>query len=313
MAGATWDSLFTGRPELVRKALYGSVLIKDYDPTVSLATYSPFDSTTGLLNSTLFTTDGWTDIGYLDENGVQFTPTYTVVDTNTWQSRQSLRADVTVDTEQAMVTALQSSPLTDALYNSLPLASAGVLGSSAYQLIKPKVPQVVYRSVLFIGVDGSTGNFEFVGKLYPRALMIKPDKQAWQSKTEIQIPLTFQSYPDSVAGFSQTSYREGPGWRSRGVPSSVTGLTITPGATSLVASWTAAIVPAGAPALAGYTVTATKIADGSAAAGSPFTVAAGTNTKTISTLTTGQPYAVTVKANNSNGSGPVVSGNGTAA
>lgn len=313
MAGSTWDSLFTGRPELVRKALYGSVLIQDYSSANAFASYSPFDPTTGLLNSTLLTTDGWTDLGYLDENGVQFTPTYTTVDTTTWQSRQSLRADVTVDTEQAMVTALQSSPLTDALYNSLPLASAGVLGSTAYQLTKPKVPQIVYRSVLFLGVDGAAGSYEFVAKLYPRCLMIKPDKQAWQAKTEIQIPLTFQSYPDSVAGFSQTSYREGPGWRSRGVPSGVTNLVITPGATSLVATWTAATVPSGAPALAGYTVTANKISDGSAAAGSPFTVAAGTNTKTISTLTTGQPYTVTVKANNSNGSGPVSTGVGTAA
>lgn len=313
MPGATWDSLFTGRTELVRKALYGSVLIKDYDSANAFATYSPFDSTTGLLSSTLLTTDGWTDLGYLDENGVQFTPTYTTVDTTTWQSRQSLRADVTVDTEQAMVTALQSSPFTDALYNSIPLASAGVLGSAAYQLIKPKVPQIVYRSVLFLGVDGAAGSYEFVGKLYPRCLMIKPDKQAWQAKTEIQIPLTFQSYPDSVAGFAQVSYREGPGWRSRGVPSSVSGLTITPSATTLTASWTAATVPAGAPALTGYTVTATKLADGTSASGSPFTVAAGTNTKAITGLTTGQPYTVTVKANNSNGSSPIVSGNGTAA
>jgi hypothetical protein len=311
MTGTTWDSLFNGRPELVRKALYGSVLIQDYSASNAFATYSPFDSTTGLLTSTLLTSDGWTDLGYLDENGVQFTPTYSVADTTTWQSRQALRADVTADTEQAMVTALQSSPLTDVLYNSLPLSAAGSLGASGYKIAKPKVPQIVYRSVLFLGVDGAAGSYEFVAKLYPRCLMIKPDKQAWQAKTEIQVPLTFQAYPDAVSGFTVETYREGPGWRSRGIPSGVAPLVITPSATTLGVSWTAATVPSGAPALSGYTVTVNKVSDGSAAAGSPFAVAAGTTTKSVTGLTTGQPYNVSVVAANSNGSGPAATGVGT--
>jgi hypothetical protein len=311
MTGSTWDSLFNGRPELVRKALYGSVLVKDYVSSNNFATYSPFDATTGLLSSTLLTTDGWQDLGYLDENGVQFTPTYSVADTNTWQSRQSLRADVTADTEQAMVTCLQSTPLTDVLRNGLPLASAGTLGAQGYSLPKPKVPQIVYRSVLFLGVDGSAGSYEFVAKLYPRCLMIKPDKMAWQAKTEIQIPLTFQAYPDSVAGFAISEFREGPGWRSRGIPAAPTGLTATAGATSLNVSWTAPTIPSGAPALTGYTVTVTKVADGTAATGSPFSVAAGTTTKSVTGLVTGQPYNVSVVAANANGSSPAATTVGT--
>ena len=150
-----------------------------------------------------------------------------------------------------------------------------------------------------------------MAKLYPRALMIKPDKQSWQAKTEIQVPLTFQCYPDSVAGFSIKNFREGPGWRSRGLPSGVGSLTITPSATTLGVSWTAATVPSGAPALTGYTVTVTKVADGSSATGSPFTVAAGTTTKSVTGLTSGQPYNVSVVATNSNGNGPASTGVGT--
>lgn len=311
MAGSTWDSLFNGRPELVRKALYGSVLIQDYSASNSFATYSPFDVTTGLLNSTLLTTDGWTDLGYLDDNGVQFTPTYTVVDTNTWQSRQALRADVTVDTEQALVNCLQSSPVTDVLYNGLPLSSAAALGATGYKLAKPKIPGMVYRSVLFLGVDGAAGNYEFVARLYPRCLMIKPDKQAWQAKTEITNLLTFQAYPDAQAGYTLQNYREGPGWRSRGIPSGVGSLTITPSATTLGVSWATATTPPGAPALGGYTVTVTKVSDGSVATGSPFTIAAGTTTKSVTALTSGQPYNVSVVAYNANGNGPASTGVGT--
>jgi hypothetical protein len=311
MPGSTWDSIFDGNQNDVRKALYGSALVKDYDPTISLASYSPFNESDGLLASTLLTTDGWTDLGYLDENGVQFTPTYTVSDTNTWQSRQALRADVTADTEQAMVTCLQSTPLTDALYQGLPISALDPIGTAGYSQAKPKVPQLVYRSVLFIGVDGAAGSYEFIARLYPKCLMIKPDKQAWQAKTEIQIPLTFQPYPDTLSGFTLKNFREGPGWRSRGVPAAPTDLVATPGSTSLSISWTAPVVPSGAPAVSGYTVSVTKVSDGTAATGSPFSVAAGTTSKSVTGLTASQPYTVSVTAQNANGSSPAATTTGT--
>src|SRR5437879_3307132 len=155
MAGVTWDSIFPGNTALVRKALYGSVLVQDYSASNSFATYSPFDPTTGLLSSSLLTTDGWTDLGYLDENGVEFTPTYSTADTNAWQTRQPLRTDVTADTEQAKIVALQSTPLIDCLYNNLPLASTGALGASGHSYAKPKTPSMIYRCLTLPSVDRS--------------------------------------------------------------------------------------------------------------------------------------------------------------
>ncbi|AHH98332.1 fibronectin type III domain-containing protein [Kutzneria albida] len=316
MAGAYWDSIFPGQSSQVRKALYGSVYIQDYSSSNNFANYSPFDPSTGLLSSTLLTTDGWTDLGYLDENGVEFTPQYSTADTNTWQSRQPLRTDVTNDVEQAKLMLLQSGPVADCLYWGLPLSSASSMGVTGYNVVKPKVPQMVYRSLMFLGVDGATGGtgsqgIQFMAKIYPRALMIKPDKQDWQAKTEIQTPLTFQAYPDTVAGYTIKLLREGPGWRALGVPGGVGALTITPASGQLGISWTAATVPSGAPALTSYTVTVTKVSDGSSASGSPFTVAAGTTTKTVTGLTSGQPYNVSVVAVNSNGNGAASTGVGT--
>jgi hypothetical protein len=284
--------------------LYGSCLVQDYSTSNNFSTYSPFDSTTGLLNSTLLSTDGWRDLGYLDENGVEFTPSLTMADTNGWQTRSPLRSDTTADTEQAMFTCLQSSPIVDALFEQLPLSSAGTEGATGYSLVHPVVPQEVYRSLLFLAVDGTTSNPNFVAKLYPRCKIIKVDKQDWQAKTETQYKITVQAYQDSVAGFTRKLFREGPAWRALGLPSGVGTATATPASGSVALSWTAATVGTGAPSITGYTVTATKIADGSTVSGSPFSVAVGTTTKTVTGLTSGQPYTFTVYATNANGNGP---------
>lgn len=306
MAGVTWDSIFPGTAALVRKALYGSVLVQDYSASNAFASYSPFDSTTGLLSSTLLTSDGWTDLGYLDENGVEFTPNYTTADTLSWQTRQPLRTDVTADTEQAKITVLQSTPISDCLYNGIALASAGALGGSGYSLVKPKVPSIIYRSLLFLGVDGAAGSYSFMATLYPRALMIKPDKQDWVAKTEVQTPLTFQAFPDSVAGYTIKRFRDGPGWRALALPNAPTALTLgSKTATTLPITWTA---PATGPVPTSYTVSIVLASNGTPVGGATFTPPNpnATTACTIGGLVTATTYVVSVVSNNTNGSSAAV-------
>lgn len=214
MPVATWDSLFSGRPELIRKMLFGSVLVKDYDAATSLATWSPFDSATGGLVDTITTTDGWQDLGYLDESGVEVTPTFTTADTAAWQLRAPARTDVTADNEQSKIVCLEARPSVEALYRNKTLAGAPTLGASNYKMVKDKTPNLIYRSVLFLGVDGSGASVQYSAKLYPRALMVKPDKQSWNAKTEVQYTMTFQPYWDTVAGFAVADWHDGEGWRA---------------------------------------------------------------------------------------------------
>lgn len=213
MAGSTWEALFNGDSSRIRKALFGSVFVKDYG-TTDFSTYSPFDATSGELSSTLLTTDGWADVGWIDDNGVELSPTYSTADTTAWQSRQPLRTDATEDSEQIQFNALQSSPVIDALYNNLPIAGVGTLGEAGYKLKKDLVPQVVYRSLMVIGGDGALSDEEYFAVLYPRALMIKPDKQAWQAKSEVGYSLTFQGYPDPISKTARFFYRGGPAWNA---------------------------------------------------------------------------------------------------
>lgn len=310
MPGATWDSLFSESNAFVRKALYGSVLVQDYSTVnTNFANYSPFDPTTGLLSSTLLTTDGWSEIGLLDENGVEFTPTYTTTDTTAWQTRTAVRTDVTAYTEQAKIVALSSNALTDCLYNNVPLNSMPINGAAGYKFTKARVPGITYRSVLFVGVDGTTGNFNFIAKLYPKAIMIKPDKQDWQAKTEIQVPLTFEAYIDANTGTDILTYREGPGWRALGVPGAVTGVAASTTTGSGTVTW---VAPVGGNAPTSYTVSVVRASDSLPTAGSPFTVAAPASSKAI-TATAATVYVASVTPVNSNGNGPTSSVTFTAA
>lgn len=224
MAYTLWDNFFGGNATRVTKALYGSFLVRDYgNASTSVASYSPFDPLTGNLSTTLLTTDGWHDVGLLSESGVSFAPKYTTTDVMAWQSRQAQRTDVTVDSEECTIQALEATPLIDALRENLPLSGLPTMGAVGYQVTKPRIPQMAYRQVLAIGVDGSSGNNEYFATLYSRALMIKPDKMDWQAKTEIMVPLTFDSYPCPFSGFATRRYREGPAWRASG------GTTTAPG------------------------------------------------------------------------------------
>jgi hypothetical protein len=218
-APATWDSLFEGRTELVRKVLFGSVLVRDYDPAVNLATFSPFDDTSGDLRGDLLTgTPAWSDVGYLDESGVEWTPAFTTADTTGWQTRQAVRTDITEDSETAKIVCLESTPVVEALYYNRAISELPALGAHPYKVTKPKTPELNYRSMLFLGVDGSGASRQYVAKLYPRCLVTKPDKQSWAPKTELQYPMTITPFPDSVSGFSVAHWHEGAGWRAYAAP-----------------------------------------------------------------------------------------------
>lgn len=224
MAYNLWDSIFTGNDTRIRKALYGSFLIRDWNAAAtSVSSYSPFDQTTGNLSTTLLTTDGWIDPGLISENGVQFNPKYTTNETMVWQSRVAARTDVTQDEEECVVSFMEATPTIDELNYQLPLGTLPALGTSGYAVAKPNVPQMQYRQVLALGVDGSTGNNEYFAVLFPRCLVTKVDKFDFSAKNSIEATLTFSAYPDPYSGFAVKRFREGPAWRLSGGTTSVPG------------------------------------------------------------------------------------------
>lgn len=245
--GVYWDALFEGDSTRILKALYGTVLQRDwFGPLTALNDFSLFDSETGNLRSDLLTASladggGWVDLGYQDEDGVQFAPKYTTVDTMVWQSRMAQRTDVTLDQETAQHNNVESLPVLDYINYQLPIMdSSGVslvpkVGTVDYRLLKPNVPQLTYRQSLFIGVDGRSGENEYFATLYSRSLMTKPDKYQYSAKKEIETPFTWEAYPDPSSGFAVARFREGPAWRAAGGSTSAPGTPVATAETGLKA------------------------------------------------------------------------------
>ena len=240
MATTTWDALFKGRSDLVRKALYGSVLVQDYTVAAAqaFASWNPFDADTGLLTAL---SANWTDLGYLTEDGIEFGKSADFAETSSWQTRDKLRSDATSDQDTATMTFLETKPEIEAIYNSLPLSTMPGVGTTNYSYQKPAVPALLFRSLLFIGVDGSGDQVEYVVRLWPRALMNGPDNSTWNASSESSWPMAFTPYPDSNAGFAVKTWRDGPGHRAHGPVTLATAPTVgTIAATTVDLTWTSA-------------------------------------------------------------------------
>lgn len=307
-----WDSIFTGNDTRIVKALYGSFLVCDWNgQATSRQTYNPFDPTTGNLSTTLLTTDGWKDPGLISENGVQFNPKYTTNETMVWQSRVAARTDVTQDEEECVVSFMESLPIIDELNYQLPLGTLSSVGTTGYSVAKPNTPQMQYRQVLALGVDGSTGNNEYFAVLFPRCLVTKVDKFDFSAKDPIEATLTFSAYPDPYSGFAVKRFREGPAWRASGGATSAPGV---PTATA-VAGAKATLAFTAPSSLNGpftYTVlerTPSGSGTGTPVSGSNVTFGGSGNnvTATVSGLTASSTYDFAVEATGSNGSTSVPS------
>jgi len=233
MPGILWTSLFTadgiaGSGEdstRIRKWLYGSVLIRDWksDGTTSLATPNIFQSD-GNITSTLLSSSNpggqWFELGSLSEDGVEFNPKFSTDETKIWQSRRSQRTDITEDNEEIMFTAMQSSPLVDALRNNQPLSwvTGQEVGEIGYNALKPLTTDTVYRQICVIGVDGTMSNAEYIAELRPRVALGKVGKRSFNAKKVDSIELTYNVFPDPVSGFAATTLRTGPSWFASGGP-----------------------------------------------------------------------------------------------
>ena len=243
--GVLWPSFYTGDGSRIRKWLYGSVLVRDWDPAGSTnMTNLPVFAANGALNPLLLAPVsqggyGFYDVGSITENGVEFTPKFNADETHIWQSRRSQRTDITMDDEEIMFSAADTTPLVDYLYYNLPIGFTGVptfptIGAQGYQIVKPYYSDTVYRQLLIIGVDGSVGpngQPEYQVELRPRVTLAKKNKRSWGSKQIDVKELTYTVHVDPYSGWDSNTLRGGSVWFAEGgavtLPSGISGTVPT--------------------------------------------------------------------------------------
>jgi hypothetical protein len=212
---AGFDTLKNKQAELIRKALDGSVFVADLsaDPITNLtvAVTGP-PATVGLAP---LPTD-WDDLGWLTDDGAQFSRDVSSSEISSWGSVTPTRTDVTSDSSSLTVTAQETKLLTLGLAtgadlaNLVPNATTGELS-----IAKPSRPKSRHYRVLSVAVDEAEDGEIYIARFLPRAKVSSYAEQAF-SKGDAPITwgVTLVGEEDSDLGYSERWIFGGAGWKA---------------------------------------------------------------------------------------------------
>lgn len=316
--GVLWNTLFKGNEDNIRKVLYGSWLVRDWDfDTTSLTGFSPFGDD-GNLISTLFDPvteenpyGGWHDVGYMDEKGPDFNQQLKTKPTKVMQSRWPARYDYTEETEEISAKLVESNPVVDAIRSNQTLSSLKSVGTIGYASSAPVELDIVWRQCLFIGVDGRSGLNYYIARVYPKVLFGDFGKSDWNIDDPDSLPVkalavpdSYSVSPDGVAGSPRWVLRDGPGWRAQGGPTLWASPQTAPVATAETGAKATILLAQPTSPNTPFTYAVTQTTGGTSSAatlvGDPA-VSGDNVTLTVSGLTASDSYTFTVAATGANG------------
>lgn len=207
---ASWESLKEHQNALIRKALEGSVFIAPFSSS-SVTSLTGADSSLNTLPA------GYEDVGFLTDDGAQFSREVDSSDITSWGSVEPTRRDITADTTELALAMQETKSATIGLYTGADMSAVVPDATSGEVSIeKPDRPAVRFYRVLSIGVDLSEAGDIYVARYLPRASVTDYDDQAYQSSDDEPIlwSVTMTGYMDSVVGYSERWMFGGPGWEA---------------------------------------------------------------------------------------------------
>lgn len=208
MAGSSYSALQTKKNQLIRKALNGSVFIADVDATAITALTDSTDKKLATLPA------GYTDLGWLSDDGAQFSRDTDTSDVTSWGSTEPTRSDVTKDQTTLQVACQETKLTTIGLYLGVDTSTITADSTSGeVQIAKPSTPVARHYRVLSIAVDESDDGEIYIARFLPNAKVTAFDDQNQNSGDDpIMWSVTFSSFTDSTLGFSEKVFFGGPGW-----------------------------------------------------------------------------------------------------
>ncbi|PQM44748.1 hypothetical protein C1Y40_05097 [Mycobacterium talmoniae] len=319
--GGTWADILQDslNPLAERYWPITDVLIRDYfnadgtvfnlaDPSVGLGAegvFTPF-AADGTLRSDLLITApapnlGFYHLGELKEDAMSITPDQTIQQTPTAQSIRSTRNVLTKLDDKIQFTAMESTPLVDALRYELPL-SGGLpeYGTPGYQVKRPISDVLQARIIVLLGFDNNDGQRK--AEVFPLCYTDKKGKTEMQRKNADSLELTYEPLGDPYTKSVMWICRDGQQWRAAAPGPIFSGVPVATAVTGLKATIVFPTPTGDSPFT--YTVAQQSGGTGSFTAstlsGSP-SVSGGNTTLTVSGLTASTAYVFQVTATDANG------------
>lgn len=214
---ADFEALKQKQAELIRRALDGSVFLNaDLSAGSQISTLT-IDDVANPGTPTLNTLPaGYEDLGWLTNDGAQFSRDVGTAEITSWGSVTPTRTDVTSDTTTMTVTAQETKLLTIGLATGADLS--GIIADATtgeVSIAKPSRPRSRHYRVLALAVDLGDAGEIYLGRELPRAKVTGYAEQSLGGGDEpVSWGVTFTGEEDSDLGYSERWMFGGPGWQA---------------------------------------------------------------------------------------------------
>lgn len=206
MPGASYDALHGKKTELIRKSKKGSVFVA---PTSADHVVALTDMTDSLLKPLPV---GYKDLGWLTDDGAQFSSDIDTSDTSSWGSVTPTRTDINSESSELQVSAQETNLISIGLYVGVSAASITAATNGEVRILKPLSPMKQAYHVLSLSVDETPDGEIYVARYWPNAEVTDKDDQAFNKEDPLMWPVTLSARPDSDEGYSEAWLFGGPGW-----------------------------------------------------------------------------------------------------
>lgn len=216
----SYDSLKKKQSELIRKALDGSAFIAASNAVVpTTLTTATGTGATAVIELTALPA-GYSDLGYLTDDGAGFSRDVSTSDVTSWGSVQPTRTDLVSDTTTISVTAQETNLFTLGLSTGKSFEALKTAGGTAntgeVSIAKPSRPSSQFYRLMTLAVDNGTSDGDiFIARFFPRIKVTAFGDQSFSAgDAPIEWPVTLQAFEDSTLGYSERWLFGGPGWKA---------------------------------------------------------------------------------------------------
>jgi len=159
---------------------------------------------------------GMDDLGWLSNDGAQFSRDVSTSDVQSWGSVTPTRSDVTSDTSTLAVTAQETKLLTIGLATGADLAAVTPdANTGEVRIEKPTRPASKHYRALSVSVDLGDAGEIYIARFFPRAKVTNYAEQSFGGGDDpIAWGVTLTGEEDSNLGFSESWLFGGPGWNA---------------------------------------------------------------------------------------------------
>lgn len=216
-----YEALKNKQTELIRKALDGSVFVGDIavDAIANLTSYHAAvvgpPAVPAYIDLTPLPT-GYDDLGWLTNDGAQFSRDVSASEVTSWGSVSPTRTDITSDTTTMSVTAQETKLLTIGLATGADLSGiVPATDTGEISIAKPARPKSKHYRVLSLAVDLADAGEIYIARFLPRAKVSNYAEQSLGGGDDpITWGVTFTGEEDSTLGYSERWIFGGEGWNA---------------------------------------------------------------------------------------------------